>query len=64
MSIKIRVDKEGMVYMCVYTHTHTHTHTHNKILLSHKQNKIIPFSATWMDLTLIILSEVRKTNTI
>ena len=39
----------------------------NRILLSHKKNKIMPFAATWMELETLILSEVsqkRKTNTI
>ena len=46
------MDKEDVVY------------TYNGILLSHKKNKIMPFVATWMDLEMVILSEVsqRKTN--
>ena len=35
------------------------------MLLSHKKREIRPFAATWMDLEMIILSEVhqqRKTN--
>ena len=41
------MDKENMV------------HTNNKILLSHKK-EIISFAATWMDLEIIILSEVNQ----
>ena len=43
-----------------HTHIHTHTHTHNGILLSHKKDEIMPFSVTWMDLEIIILSEVDR----
>ena len=39
-------------------------HIHDGILLSHKKNEIMPFAATWMDLKIIIPSEVRKTNNI
>ena len=42
------MDKEDVVYI------------HNGILLSHQKNEIMPFAATWMDLGMIMLSEVRE----
>ena len=33
-------------------------HIHHGILLSHKKNETMPFVVTWMDLEMIILSEV------
>ena len=33
---------------------------YNGILLSHKNNKIMPFAATWMELETLILSEVSQ----
>ena len=36
-------------------------HIYNKILLSHK--KIMPSAATWMDIEILILSEVRYRKT-
>ena len=35
-------------------------HTYNGILAI-KKNEILPFAATWMDLEIIILSEVSQT---
>ena len=47
MSTDGEMDKEDVV------------HTYDGILLSHKRmNEIMPFIATWMDLEIIILSEV------
>ena len=36
---------------------------YNGILLSHKKNEIMPFAIAWMDLEIIILSEVSQTKT-
>ena len=36
-------------------------HIYNGILLSHKKIEIMPLAATWMDLEIIILSEVSQT---
>ena len=42
------MDKEGVV--CIY----------DGILLSHKKNKTVPSVATWIDLELIIIYEVKQ----
>ena len=33
---------------------------YKETLLSHTENEIMPFAATWMDLEIIILNEVRE----
>ena len=43
------MDKEDVVY------------THNGMLFCHKNEQNMPFAATWMDLQIIILSEVSQT---
>ena len=41
-------------------YAHRHTHTHNIYYSAIEKNEIMPFTATWMDLEIIILSEVRQ----
>ena len=56
--------KMWYVYTHTDTHTHTHTHTHTMEYYSAiKKNEIMPFTATWMDLEIITLSEVSQTKT-
>ena len=51
------MDKEDVVYTYTHTHTHTHTMEYNSAI---KNSEIMPFVATWMDLEIIILSEVSQ----
>ena len=53
---------EKYIYTYIYIHTHTHIYTHTMEYYSAiKKNEILPFAATWMDLEIIILSEVSQT---
>ena len=45
-----------MIYiLCVYTHTHT-----MEYYSAIRKNEILPLATTWMDLEIIILSEVKS----
>ena len=48
------MDKEDVVYICTQC---------NEIVLSHEKNEIMPFAATWMQLEIIILSEISQKET-
>ena len=49
MSIEREMDKEDVA------------HLYNRILLSHKKNKIMSFAATWMNVKIVTLSELSQT---
>ena len=49
--------------MCVCVYVCVCVCLRHGILLSYKKNEIMPFIATWMDLEIIIPSEVSHTNT-
>ena len=63
MSINRCMDEVDVVYT-YGIHLHVYMEYTVEYYLAIKRNEILPFAATWMDLEIIILSEVgqRKTN--
>ena len=61
------MDKENVVYVCIYiyTHIHTHTyiytHTHRNIIQLLKKIEILPLVTRCMDFEGIMLSEISQT---
>ena len=47
-----------MHILYIYIHTNTYTHT-KEYYSAIKKNERMPFAAIWMDLEIIIVSEVR-----
>ena len=52
------MDKEDVVCVCVCVCVYTHTVEYCSAI---KKNEVMPFAATWLDLGIIILSEVSQT---
>ena len=53
--------RQGYNVVCMHTHTHTHTHIYTMEYYSViKKNEMIPFATTWVDLEIIILSEITQ----
>ena len=53
------MDKD-VARMCVYTHTDKYIHT-MEYYSAIKKHEILPFATTWMDLEVIMVSEVSQT---
>ena len=50
-----------MHFKHTHVHAHTHTHTHTMEYYSAiKKNEIMPFAETWIELEIIILSEISQ----
>ena len=52
------IKKMWYIYIYIYTHIYIYTMNYYSAI---RKNEIMPFAATWMDLQMIILSEVSQT---
>ena len=50
------MDKEDVIYIYIYVYIHTQWNIAQPI----KKNDIMPFSVTWMDLKITMLSELNR----
>ena len=50
------------IYIYIYTHTYIHIHIYTQWNITQplKMNEIMSFAATWLDLEIIILSEISQ----
>ena len=58
------MDKEDVVhtYICIHIYIHMYTYIYTmEYYAAIKNNELLPFAATWMDLKGIMLSEISQT---
>ena len=48
------------IYTYIYVYVYIYIYIYNGILLYHKKDQIMLFAVTWVDLEILILSEVNQ----
>ena len=49
-----------MVCVCVYIYIDRYRYRYNRILLSYRKNKIMSFATKWIQIEIVILSEISQ----